>query len=85
MPRTATEALINAMIVYNAILVPIFIAGVLLYLNTKGTQTATIGIILAALSPFIALAIVLTLVKKGVIKPPEKPPKTREEGGRGKP
>ena len=71
MPRTATEALINAMIAYNAVLAPIFIAGVLVYLKYKGTPTASLGVAVAALSPIIALGVVLALVKKGVIKPPE--------------
>ena len=64
----ARKALIKALIYVNAIMIPLFIFGVILLLKYKWQPPGLAGLVLAATSPFIAYLVVYVAIKKGVVK-----------------
>lgn len=64
----AKKALIKALAYVNAVMVPLFMLGVLLFLEYRWQLAGFAGLVLAALSPFIAYLIVYVAIKKRVVK-----------------
>lgn len=64
----AKRALTKALIYINAIMVPLFISGVALFLEYRWQPLGLTGLVLAATSPFIAYLVVYIAIKRRVIK-----------------
>ena len=64
----AKKALIKALTYVNVVMVPLFVLGVLLFLEYRWQLAGLVGLVLAAASPFIAYLIVYVAIKKRVVK-----------------
>jgi len=64
----AKKALIKALTYVNAVMIPLFVLGVLLFLEYRWQVVGLAGLVLAAASPFIAYLIVYVAIKKRVVK-----------------
>ena len=64
----AKKALIKALAYVNVVMIPLFVLGVLLFLEYRWQVVGLAGLVLAATSPFIAYLIVYVAIKKRVVK-----------------
>jgi len=64
----AKKALIKALTYVNAIMIPLFAFGVILFLRYKWQLPGFAGLILAVASPFVAYLVVYVAIKKGVVR-----------------